>query len=245
MNWQDQFFIYCERGLNPAFWAEPLNAISNVAFFAAALLAFLEYRRVAARSYAELLLIGLVALISIGSFLFHTTATRWAVIADTAPIGIFMLAYSVYAVRRFLALRWPIATAFALLYVVIVAGLSSIPCPVDLLPNTLAAGRGCINGSGSYLPALLALILLSAALVVERHPARITIIAATATFTASIILRTLDIEVCAATEIAGRRIGTHFLWHLLNAATLYLLLLSALRNGRPVAQGAATSHKTP
>ena len=28
----DKIFAYCERGLNPGFWAEPLNAISNAAF---------------------------------------------------------------------------------------------------------------------------------------------------------------------------------------------------------------------
>ena len=86
MDWGVKIFNYCERGGNPAFWAEPLNAVSNAAFIIAALLATREYfsRPSGQRGIAEAGLILLVYVIGIGSFLFHTYATRWAAIADTA-----------------------------------------------------------------------------------------------------------------------------------------------------------------
>jgi hypothetical protein len=39
MNWTQAVDIYCER-LGPGLWAEPLNAVTNVAFFVAAWLAW-------------------------------------------------------------------------------------------------------------------------------------------------------------------------------------------------------------
>ena len=98
----EKIFSYCERGGNPAFWAEPFNAISNGAFLIASLLALIAWARMPAarRGLAELGLILTVAIIGIGSFLFHTIATRWSAIADIAPIGAFMLIFAVYAMRR-------------------------------------------------------------------------------------------------------------------------------------------------
>jgi hypothetical protein len=38
---------------------------------------------------------------------------------------------------------------------------------------------------------------------------------------------------CSDTVFDGRKIGTHFLWHLLNALTLFLLLRASLEAGAP------------
>ena len=43
MNLGEKIFIYCERGQDPSFWAEPLNAVSNAAFIIAALVATHDY----------------------------------------------------------------------------------------------------------------------------------------------------------------------------------------------------------
>ncbi len=106
MNWNEKVFAYCERGSDPGFWAEPLNAVSNAAFIIAAVLALIDWRR-SRREAMELLLIITVFLIGIGSFLFHTVATKWARFGDVAPIGVFMLGYLVFALRRFVGLNWP------------------------------------------------------------------------------------------------------------------------------------------
>jgi hypothetical protein len=104
MDWTEKIFAYCERAGDPQFWAEPFNAISNLAFLIAAVLAAFYLARTAdaATRRVEWTLVVIVFIIGVGSFLFHTTATRWASVADTAPIGVFMIAYLGYAMRRFL-----------------------------------------------------------------------------------------------------------------------------------------------
>ncbi len=50
-------------------------------------------------------------------------------------------------------------------------------------------------------------------------------------FALSMSARTLDWELCQATAWGGRPIGTHFLWHLLNATVLYVLVRTAILHG--------------
>jgi hypothetical protein len=51
--------IYCER-TDPSFWAEPVNALTNIAFLLAAALAFCAWRRDGARDLHVLLRAALV-----------------------------------------------------------------------------------------------------------------------------------------------------------------------------------------
>ncbi|KQT64428.1 MULTISPECIES: ceramidase domain-containing protein [unclassified Aureimonas] len=224
MAWTDPIDAYCER-LGPGFWAEPLNAWTNLAFLLAAILAFRLWRRLDRRAHAEcrrrdlasLALVVLVGVIGIGSFLFHTFADRWSVLADVVPIGIFIYAYLALALRRFADLaRWK-----ALVATLLFAGAS-------VLVET--ALEPALGGSAAYAPALLALFGLGGWLVATgRRPGRL-VLGAGLVFAVSLTLRTLDGPLCASVPI-----GTHFLWHILNAATLGLLLLAAVRQGpRPV-----------
>lgn len=225
MNWTSQIFMYCERGLNPAFWAEPLNAASNAAFLLAGLGGMVLWARLPDRTsrMAELLLALLVVAISIGSFLFHTLATRWSAIADTAPIGFFMVAYVVYAVRRFAgAPLWLVSLGTAL-FVATLYGAGSVRC----------AGGPCLNGSVGYMPAFGALVVVGAVLIAQGHPAAANLFAGAGLFAASLTMRTIDRTVCAATIVPGfGPVGTHFLWHAGNGLLLYLLVRAAILHGR-------------
>ena len=80
---------------------------------------------------------------------------------------------------------------------------------------------GALNGSGEYLPPLAALMVVG--LSVRAIDQRRLILSAGAIFTCSLFLRMIDREACALLPL-----GTHFLWHLLNAVVLYLLLRSAI-----------------
>lgn len=231
MDWTAQLFGYCERGQDPSFWAEPFNAISNAAFLIAAAFALSAYVRGSAKGGAELSLIAIVAIIGIGSFLFHTYATRWAVLADVAPIGVFMFAYLIYALRRFLLALWWIVAAMTAAFFLLFRATALVPCATGLLPITEAAGRPCLNGSLSYAPALVALPVLAAVLFWRGHAAAKRVAIAAAVLAVSLTLRTLDIEVCAITDLLGRARGTHALWHILNAAVLYQLLMAAILHG--------------
>lgn len=237
--WTDKIFRYCERGLDPAFWAEPFNAVSNAAFLAVAVVAAMQLARrpqlMGNRDHraAEWALVVLVLAIATGSFLFHTMATRWASVADTAPIGLFMLGYFGYALRRLVGLGWVASIAGVAAFVVALRYAADIPCVPGLLPITRAGGHPCFNGSLGYVPALAALAGVGAVLVAMRHPAGKWILAAGAVFLVSLTFRTLDFEICSLTRVMGRARGTHALWHVLNAATLYLLLAAAIQHGGP------------
>src|SRR5215470_16161131 len=101
-------FDYCERGRDPSFWAEPLNATTNAAFILAALAGILMLSRRPAhqRSLWHWFFVLNFIAIGIGSFLFHTVPNLSTVQADSGPIGVFMLAYLIFAVRRFANASW-------------------------------------------------------------------------------------------------------------------------------------------
>src|SRR6516164_3088695 len=110
MDWSTPVSQYCER-TDASFWAEPLNAATNAAFLIAAAAAFLMWRRVGGRDRPALALIIVAVAVGLGSFIFHTVATRGAALADVIPIAIFIYGYLLLALRRLLRLS-PVA-AFA------------------------------------------------------------------------------------------------------------------------------------
>lgn len=234
MDWAGKVYSYCERGTDPSFWAEPFNATSNGAFLLAALCAAVSLARSPQPGSArtEWALIALTAVIGGGSFPFHTYATRWAAVADVGPIGVFMIASLVYAQRRYLDLSWPVVMLWVLVFAAALWSAGHLTCTPGLLPVTAAAGRPCLNGSLSYVPALIALLMTAGILLVRHHVAGPLVLAAAATFAVSLTMRTLDVEICALSEVFGRLRGTHAVWHVLNAATLFLLLIAAIRHGR-------------
>ncbi|PPD44511.1 MAG: hypothetical protein CTY15_06860 [Methylocystis sp.] len=217
MNWREPVFDYCERQ-SAAFWAEPLNALSNAAFLVAAGAAFLLWRRRGGGDYPALALIVVTACVGLGSFIFHTVATRGAMLLDVIPIAIFIYAYFFLTLRRLFDLNALAATAITVAFGVFSYG-------VDEAINGL-------NGSAAYLPALGALTafatLLSApeadeALLLRKRAAARGLAMAAGVFLISLCLRTLDRAVCPAFPL-----GAHFLWHLLNACVLWLLLRNAI-----------------
>jgi hypothetical protein len=234
VSWSAQVFRYCERGLDPAFWGEPLNAITNGAFILAALGAAVAYaRQPKSRSAPEVMaLIALVFVIGVGSFLFHTFATRWAAMADVIPIGIFMLAYMGYALRAYVKLGWILTAVGVALFIAVLQYAGAIQCRPGLISTTEAARGPCLNGTVGYAPAFFAMVGIGAVLLLKRHPAAPYLLSAGAIFFFSMLFRIIDPETCTLTTVNGRPIGTHFLWHVLNAVTLYLLLLAAVRHRR-------------
>lgn len=228
-----EIFRYCERGQNAAFWAEPVNAISNAAFIIAAVAAgvMLARHRPLRGARWEWLLVLVLLVIGIGSFLFHTYATRWAAVADVAPIGVFMFAYLAFALRRFAGLPWLAVAAGLGVFAAAMHFADGIECRVAIMSVVEAAHGACLNGTAAYAPAFVAMVLTGFTLAVMRHRAAGYILAAAGVFLVSMVFRTIDWEICVATSLMGRPLGTHFLWHILNATTLYLLAVAAIRHG--------------
>ena len=220
-------FGYCER-IDGSFWAEPLNAVTNAAFLVAALAGFWLWRRQGGRDAVTLVLIGLVFAIGIGSFLFHTIPNRWTLLADVVPIQLFAFGYFAFALRRFLGLPGVIAAVGTLAFFGLALGLS-------------AAGRAILPagmaGSAGYAAFLLG--LLGVALAMRHAPAlrdRSWLLGlAACTFAASLTMRSIDTALCGSLPL-----GTHWLWHLLNASVLYLLLRAAVAGERPAVRASSS-----
>lgn len=213
---------YCER-LDPGFWAEPLNAVTNAAFVIGAMIAW-RIARIEGRAgdWAVRAPIAVLTAIGVGSFLFHTYATAWASMADVIPILLFILLYMHIATVRFLALPvWAGIGAAALFF-----------------PSSLAIGWtiqalfGPLNGSAGYGAVLVVILGYGAALIWSDRPgAGRGLLIGGAVLFASIVARTLDDQtgpVCAALPT-----GTHFLWHTLNGVMLTWMIVVIIRHGRP------------
>lgn len=209
---------YCER-LSGAFWAEPLNAVSNAAFLLAALAALLLLRRQGRRDWPVESLTMLVALVGIGSFLFHTMPQRWTLLADVVPIQLFALCYFGLALNRFLRLSPLVAAIGALLFLAACFGLASGLAP--LLP----AGMRGSAGYGGFLIGLFGVALAARSRGDGATAARIAI--AGLVFALSLTFRSLDSVLCGAIPS-----GLHWGWHLLNGLLLYLLLRAAILASR-------------
>jgi hypothetical protein len=243
-DWQAPIRAYCER-TGPELWAEPCNTLSNAAFFVAAAIAFMRWRRVSPKDRIGLLLIALVVLIGIGSTLFHLFANRWSALADVLPIALFIAVYLFTALRRFVGLGLAPALGWLALYEAF-----SIAFPAWWEARN---DDDRLAGSVAYLPALLALLLMGGVLVALARRRELVLnnrknkawrpgpddaerlslalqrrqggllLGAGALFALSLSFRTIDQAVCFILPV-----GTHMVWHLLNGAVLFLCLWAAI-----------------
>lgn len=238
MRWTDQVFRYCERGFDPGLWAEPVNALSNAAFLVVAVLAAVRMARPLPQGAATPdrltirvvhSLIALVALIGIGSFLFHVMATRWAQLADVLPIGAFILLYLVFALRCLAGLSaTKVMLGVAALIAAFAVSMAFCPSAVSGAPG----GPACLNDTLGYVPALAALFAVAVVLHRRSHPAAGRLLVAAAVLLVSMTMRTIDLDRCNVLGLGGRPLGSHFVWHLLNALVLHMLLSVAVDEAR-------------
>lgn len=218
MNWTAYVDNYCER-VDPSFWAEPLNAVTNAAFILAAAIALVAAIRAGRLEGLTIALIAIATAVGVGSFLFHTYATRWAGVADTTPILLFILTYLYAATRRYVGAPVWAALAAPVLFIpfsaAFVAGWSVV------LPS--------LNGSQGYFPVIIALVAYGLFLTRRGHPAAKGLFAGAGIFAASLFFRSIDQSACAAIPV-----GTHFLWHVLNGALLGTVMMTFIRHGAAV-----------
>lgn len=199
MDWFRAVDGYCER-LDATFWSEPVNAVTNLGFVLMALWLWPRVRGV----LGARVLCGVLAMIGIGSWLFHTHAQVWAGLLDVAPIAGFVFFYIYLANRSYWGWSRAISAGGLVLFVpyaaIVVWGLGDLPV---------------VGGSALYI-SVAVLIALYAAALRRRLPevARGLAIGAGLLFL-SITFRAVDGPLCELWSI-----GTHFLWHLLNAVML-------------------------
>jgi len=112
---------------------------------------------------------------------------------DVGPIGVFIYSYFLLALRRILALSWPVALG-------VLAGFMALSIGLAVwVPRTV------LDGSSGYFPALTALFVIGwpkRGSVLGRE-----LLVAGSVFAVSLILRIVDLQLCGAFPL-----GTHYLY---------------------------------
>jgi len=206
--------VYCER-TSDAFWSEPLNAWTNVAFLLAAMLLLPRLWAIEGRpegrrfaTPGRVLLVEMVA-IALGSFAFHTFANPLAAMADVGSIAVFILTFVGVYLRRALGmgLGWSIAAVAAVL-------IASVGLPGLVVPMLPTPQLGFIP---TYLPATAAAAGLGVAAMRRGLTGGGYLLGTAGVFVLSMAVASLDMPLCPWWPW-----GTHFVWHVLNAVVLYL-----------------------
>lgn len=198
MDWFEQVDGYCER-TDFSYWSEPLNAVTNIAFIIAAIIL---WRRAAGLPIARLLT-AVLFMIGVGSYLFHTHATIWALLLDVVPIGAFILIYLFAVNRDIVPMRgW---AAFA-------ATLGFFPYAAAVVWLTQQVPFLAISNFYWTVPLLLILFAIPL-----RHRPGIAsgFVIGAVILTLSITIRSVDEILCGTVTF-----GTHFMWHVLNGIML-------------------------
>ncbi|PJI85009.1 ceramidase [Yoonia maricola] len=198
MDWFQQVDGYCER-TDFSYWSEPLNAVTNIAFIIAALIL---WRRGAGVPLARFLT-AVLFMIGVGSYLFHTHATIWALLLDVAPIGAFILIYLFGVNRDIVPMRGWIA---------FIATLGFFPYAIGVVWVTAQVPFFAISNFYWTVPLLL---VIYAVRLRDRPQIVSGFLIGAAILTASITFRSVDEMLCDSISF-----GTHFVWHVLNGIML-------------------------
>ena len=201
MDWFAPVDNYCER-TGPEYWSEPVNALTNAAFLVAA---FVMARRLKGQDLPlAWAMVAVLAVIGIGSYLFHTHANPLTGLMDVLPILAFILLYIFAATRDYLCTR-PWLAALAV--------LGFFPFAAALVP--LFARIPGIAVSAGYAPIPVLILIYAWALRRTAPDTARGLAIGVGILILSLFFRSIDQAVCDAFPL-----GTHFLWHLLNALML-------------------------
>ena len=191
--------IYCER-LDVGIWAEPINAVTNFAFILAAIIMWIRCKNLVEGRVLAFLLF----LIGCGSFLFHTFAQTWAAILDVTLILIFILSYIYVANRRFLVWSKRMSITGVILFL-----------PYQFLVVSILSSIQFFGSSAQYVPVAILIFFYSALLHKSKTNLSRELFVGATILSLSIFARTIDEPLCLIVSV-----GTHFIWHILNAIML-------------------------
>jgi len=190
-----------------------MNAWSNGAFLIAAIagwrLLSVSPNAKAHRTIRALTLLG--ALAGIGGYLFHRSDAPYARWGETVPILAFMLLYVWLLLRRFFHWNFLFAIPVVAIYAVAVYWL-----------ETHAPGQAPF-GRAMNLPTLVLFLLAAIGFLLRLREAFWPMLWALVVLLASSVASTADAPICPMLGL-----GTHVIWHLLDALLLYLLLRLAV-----------------
>ncbi len=205
----------CERVAEGAL-AEPLNVITNFAFFATAALLWRECRANSdlrgLKIYDIKLLIALIFSIGLCSSIFHLHPTPLTELLDTLVIAIFIIFFFLSVMVRIVKCKIMETFVCFMAY----AGFTHIL--VTQFPNAM-------NGSIAYLSTMTTLIFIALYLNLKRRATARAFLLAAIIGMISLFFRSIDNAVCDKIPI-----GTHFMWHMLNGLLIYIVMMQLIRN---------------
>ncbi len=199
---------YCER-IAPGLMNEPLNALTNLAFIFAA---FLVWYFIKGRNppVIAIILTIVLALIGIGSGLLHTFATVWGAIADVFFIAVFVVIYIYGANKYFLYLK-------SVYSVLLTVGVFLLLVPLGMAIEYLFP---FIGSSSTYASIASIIFIYGFWLLKSNKDLGIKLLIGAVILSISIGFRIIDLPYCESNPL-----GTHWLWHVLNALMLSWMIL--------------------
>lgn len=199
---------YCER-IGESFLSEPLNLISNIAFFLSAFFVYRLFKTKKVKGLSYWLLFFLLLLIGVGSTLWHSFRNPYTLALDAIPSFILLLSITYILFRKLLN------NNLKALLLVLAFFLFQVEASY-IFPQVM-------NGSIRHFVNACILIVLSS-IVYKRNPVvRKELVAAITLYILAILFRSIDNFACPYFPV-----GTHFLWHVLNATAAYFAIKTLL-----------------
>jgi hypothetical protein len=194
-------FFYCER-TSYDILSEPLNFFTNLCFIIFSGLLLFD-KSILDKKYALL-----IFLIGVGSLLFHSIPIRLTGFLDVFFIISFIY-YYIFTLYIKLNIKKYLSAIVSIFFIIIclVFGIIS--------KNTL------LGSSAFYLPIIFHILFLYIYFLKKKkiYVNYNVLLFILVLFSLSLLLRSVDIYLCNTFFI-----GTHFIWHILNALVLYLLV---------------------
>ena len=215
LNLKDTFSwvgYYCGR-FGDGLAGELQNSLSNVAFLIAAAIAFQIWRTGSQRDGFQLILIIMVALIGLGSFVFHSHPGPATLQIDLIPIQIFGLAAFFYLARREFGLSIWAAVLTIVVFFLLRQGW------------IMVAPRGALGGGVTHVPMVLLLIGSGSWLAYRNRGVGTYLLIAAAFYCVALAARTVDVAACADFPL-----GFHWLWHFMTAAVAGVVLIGFIKH---------------
>lgn len=215
--------MYCEKTIFETFF-EPANSLSNLGFFVSSFCIYHFLTRSQKSLFHRYYFAIVVLCIAIGSFLWHFYPTKLTVILDSVPIFIFMLSFLIFYSSEIAKTRfhsyWMIGFFF-----VFVPSFSYL---ANLFVQTFFQTKISSMGYASVITYFLVLQIYNS---FHKKTEISKAILISALFGCSIFFRAIDVPICQQFPL-----GTHFIWHILNSITLFLMvkLLYQIRFQRTV-----------
>lgn len=197
----DNIFFYCERTSSDIL-GEPINFYTNLFFIIFSIL-LLFNKSISDKKYALL-----IFLIGVGSMLFHSVPNRLTGFLDVFFIISFIY-YYIFTLYIKLNIKKYLSAIISIVFIAIcfVFGIVS--------KNTL------LGSSAFYLPIIFHMLFLYLYFLKNKkiYTYYNLFLFILVLFSFSLLLRSVDIYLCNIFFI-----GTHFIWHILNALVLYHLV---------------------